>query len=335
MRLKKHKPIASDPNSHNVFDRRDFLTWSSVCAAQVVALGALGPRAFAQTKKTIVEEQPWGRIEELGPGVWAVVSTPLAARDFTTICNGGIIAGQNRVLVVESFGSPSGGSWVAEQAMKLSGRPVTDVVITHFHGDHANGIEGFHGDDESPRIWRTAKTLELIEQTDQSRNIEASEIRKQMLASGPVVHASEPTSIDLGGRSVTIHPRIGHTPSDVTVEIEDPSISFCGDLVWNGFFPNYRDTLPSQFATSLRALRRTDSTFYVSGHGALSDLTTVDLLIDIVDDIGEAAKKAHAKGLRAADAAAEYTLPSSAESWVLFGPNYFEVAMNAWYRELG
>lgn len=327
--------MAGDPKGRDGVDRREFLAWSAGCAAQVVALGSLGPGAFAQTERTIVAEEPWGRIEELGPGIFAVLSTPLAARDFTTVCNGGIIAGENRVLVVESFGSPAGGRWVADQAVKLNGRPVTDVVITHFHGDHANGIEGFHGEDGSPQIWRTAKTLALIEQTDKSRNVEASEVRRQMLDSGPTIEASEATSIDLGGRSVTIHPRIGHTPSDVTIEIDDPSISFGGDLVWNGFFPNYRDTLPSQFAKSLRALRRSNSTLYVSGHGAISDLTTVDLLIDIVDDIGKAAKRAHSKGIRAAEAAAEYKLPKSAESWVLFGPNYFEVAMNAWYRELG
>jgi len=327
-------------------DRREFLTWAGVCASQWVVLSTFGPRvALAEGPRKVAAEEPWARIEELDEGIWAVVSTPLAARDFTTICNGGIIAGDDRVLVVESFGSPAGAKWVADQTEKLTGRRPTDIVITHFHGDHANGIEGFHSDiggknteisnTRQPRIWRTAKTLELIEQTDSERKVEASQIRKEMLDSGPTLHKSEIITIDLGGRSVKIHPRVGHTPSDVTVEIESPAISFCGDLVWNGFFPNYRDTLPSEFSKSLRALRRDSSTLYVSGHGPISDLATVDLLIEITDNIGEFSQRAHAKGTPVADAAKAYKLPDSAESWVLFSPNYFEVAIGAWYKELG
>lgn len=327
-------------------DRREFLTWAGVCASQLVVLNTFGPRvALAKGARKIVAEEPWARIEELDEGIWAVVSTPLAARDFTTICNGGIIAGDDRAVVVESFGSPAGAEWVADQTEKLTGHRPTDVVITHFHGDHANGVEGFHrdtgpgntgrNDNGQPRIWRTAKTLELIEQADSERKVEATQIRKEMLDDGPTLPKSEITTIDLGGRSVAIHPRVGHTPSDVTVEIESPAISFCGDLVWNGFFPNYRDTLPSELAKSLRALRRDSSTLYVSGHGPISDLTTVDLLIEITDNIGEFSQKAHAKGTPVADAAKEYKLPDSAKSWVLFSPNYFEVAIGAWYKELG
>jgi len=39
-----------------------------------------------------------------------------------------------------------------------------------------------------------------------------------------------PTEVDLGDRSLIIVPRRGHTASDVTIEISDPSVVFCGDL---------------------------------------------------------------------------------------------------------
>ena len=35
---------------------------------------------------------------------------------------------------------------------------------------------------------------------------------------------------------------------DVTIELEDPSVVFYGDLLWNRMFPNYRDTMPTAFA---------------------------------------------------------------------------------------
>jgi len=316
-------------------DRREFLTWSLFAAAQLVGLKGSPARALTGSETKIVAEQPWGRIEQIGDRVWAIVSTPLAERDFTTICNGGIIAGDQRILIVESFGSPDGARWVAGQAQELTGRRPTDVVLTHFHGDHANGIEGFASEAFAPTIWRTEKTLELIEDADKDREIEARQTRERMLAEGNTIGVSDPTTLDLGGRLVEIHPRAGHTPSDVTVELVEPAVSFCGDLVWNQFFPNYRDTLPTSFAESVRDLRREDSTLYVGGHGPISDLSAVELLIDLVDDIGEFARRAHAKGIDAAAAAAEYALPEATASWTLFNPSYFEVAIKAWYRELG
>ncbi len=69
----------------------------------------------------VVAREPWGRIEKLHDGVWAIVSTPLDTRDFTTMSNGGIIAGSKRVLLVESFASAKGAGWAARQARELTG----------------------------------------------------------------------------------------------------------------------------------------------------------------------------------------------------------------------
>ena len=69
----------------------------------------------------IVAQEPWARIEEVGPGMYAVISTPLNG-DYTTVCNGGIIGGSAETLVVEAFMSERGAEWVAEQARELTGR---------------------------------------------------------------------------------------------------------------------------------------------------------------------------------------------------------------------
>ena len=331
----RNKSMTDNRHNRCDTDRREFLISSLFAAAQLAGFKGSAARALTGSETKIVAEQSWGRIEEIGDGVWAIVSTPWVERDFTTICNGGIVAGDQRVLIVESFGSPDGAGWVSSQAQELTGRRPTDVVLTHFHGDHANGVEGLASDAFAPTIWRTEKTLELIEDADRDRDIEARQTREQMLAEGNTIGVSDSTTLDLGGRLVEIHPRAGHTPSDVTVELVEPAVTFCGDLVWNQFFPNYRDTLPTEFAKSLRDLRRDDSTLYVGGHGPISDLSAVDLLIDLVDDIGEFAVGAHAKGLDAAAAAAQYKLPEATASWTLFNPSYFEVAIKAWYRELG
>ena len=62
--------------------------------------------------------------------------------------------------------------------------------------------------------------------------------------------------LDVGGRKVHLHPRAGHTASDLTIELQDPSVVFCGDLVWNAMFPNYVDATPSRLTQAVRLIRQ-------------------------------------------------------------------------------
>ena len=48
----------------------------------------------------------------------------------------------------------------------------------------------------------------------------------------------------------------------------------------------------------------------------------------------QVATKTAEKGIPLADAAAEYQLPDAVADWVLFNPQYFEVAFKSWYEEL-
>ncbi len=283
---------------------------------------------WSESGRSIVARESWARIDELAQGVWAVVSTPLETNDWTTGGNGALVAGKKRVLAVDAYVKPEGASWVAKMARELVGQAPTDVLVTHFHADHCGGLAGF-ATDAAPRIWMTEVTRDLILEDD------GSDDKKALARGASILDESESTTIDLGGLEVRAVPRAGHTPSDVTLELDEPSIVVAGDLVWNAFFPNYRDTIPSRFSKSLGALRRKRATTYVSGHGELAGGAIVDSLLDVIDDLGEAAQRAHAAGLPVAAAASAYELPESARSWVMFRETYIEVAMTAWYRELG
>lgn len=313
--------------------RRHFLALSGACSAALLAHPFRLAEAIASPKVTA--QEAWGHFAQLSDGVWAVVSTPLESSDWTTGSNGGLVAGTDRVLAIEAFMQPQGAAWVAATAKQLVGQRPTDVLITHFHGDHANGLEGYAGDEGRPRVWMTETTRDLIIEADSERGQEIDPARREMLETASLVSPDRVTRIDLGGRSVELHPRKGHTPSDVTVEIADPSIVFFGDLLWNGFFPNYRDTLPTPFAASVRKARRERETVYVPGHGALANDDAVERLLLLIDSIEEAARRAFEQGVPAVDAAEAYSLPDPVADWTLFNPRYFEVAIGAWHRELG
>jgi hypothetical protein len=73
----------------------------------------------------------------------------------------------------------------------------------------------------------------------------------------------------------------------------------------------------------------------VPGHGTIPTGDALDRYIAVLDEIEVSARKAHARGVSVQEATADYQLPESLGSWTLFSPQYFEVAFDAWYRELG
>ena len=129
------------------------------------------------------------------------------------------------------------------------------------------GVAGYLDANDHPVIRSTERTRNLVIERNQTP---PDPDRVAAVKGAVMLSAMEPTIIDLGGRSVKLIPRGGHTDSDVTLELDDPSIVFCGDLVWNSMFPNFVDTVPTKMIASVKAFKRARATAYVPGHGPLA-----------------------------------------------------------------
>ena len=314
--------------------RRDFVAASTSCAGHIAVAGAFAPSLLREwwarvPVGPVVAREPFGSLERVAEGVWAMVSTPLGG-DRTTLSNGGLIAGRSGVLAIEGFNQPAGAAWLAKKARELTGKWPTHVVLTHYHSDHANGVAGYLSDGQKPSVRSTSLTRDWVLQ----KNTPADVSRSAALANAVRLSGDKVTLLDLGGRTVKITPATGHTASDLSLEISDPSVVFCGDLVWNGMFPNFVDATPSLLGKSVRALRRAPSTIYVPGHGAVARTTDFDRYIAMLDEIERAARDFAVRGVPAAAAGAGYALPASLGEWVLFNKLFFERAFLAWNKEL-
>ena len=257
-----------------------------------------------------------------------MISTPLTG-DSTTVSNGGIIAGKNGVLAIEAFNRPAGAQWLASQCRELTGRWPTHVALTHFHSDHANGLSGYVSDTDTPVVHATMRTRELVVEKNKPSDVTLTTINKAIAIDG-----TKPSTIDLGGKVVHVVPRSGHTESDVSLELDDPSIVFCGDLFWNAMFPNFVDAIPTKLNTSVRALKRSKETLYVPGHGPLGHPAEYDRYIAMLGEVESAARRAHAAGTTAADAGSTFTLPPTLGEWTMFSKVFYQRAFEAWYRDL-
>ena len=178
-------------------DRRKFLSTTTSCSAHMLSLAVFAPALtrnifLPQDKDKVVAEEAWGRLEKVHDGVWALISTPFTTKNFTTVCNGGIIAGSKDVLAIESFASPKGATWLAEQAQKLAGRWPTEIVSTHYHGDHTGGHQGYFNEKENPRYWLTKETQGAAEKSFQRQK------KKNKFKNVQTIDPSKGATIDLG-----------------------------------------------------------------------------------------------------------------------------------------
>jgi glyoxylase-like metal-dependent hydrolase (beta-lactamase superfamily II) len=313
--------------------RREFLVGASSCAAHLALLGAVAPTGrwpwHRVTQNPVVAREAFGYLERVADGAWALVSTPLGG-DRATLANGGLVAGRDGVLAIEGFFQPAGARWLAERSRELTGRWPTHVAVTHYHADHANGLAGYATPGGSPVVRATAVTRDLVLE----RNRTADPASLDALRAAEPVLPEAATELDLGGRVVRVLPHDGHTPSDLALVLDEPRIVFCGDLVWHGMFPNYVDARPARLRAAVAALPGDPGTTYVPGHGPVGRAPEFGRYVAVLDEVEQAARKAHAAGMPAAEAGAAFTLSPGLGEWTLFGPTFFERAFTAWYREL-
>ncbi len=316
--------------------RRDFLRTSGGCLAHIILMSSCARRATrlrwtAPTNPTVTTA-PFARLDAIAADTWAVISTPLGG-DRTTFANGGIIAGRHGVIAVEGFYKPAGAMWLAEQARALTGRWPTHVVLTHYHIDHAAGVSGYLTAQASPLLRATATTRDLALSGGPVAPAK-NDALSRAFAEVVIVDGSRPGTIDLGNRQVELMSLHGHTRSDIALVDHDANITFAGDLLWNGMFPNFVDATPSQLIASMSQLSARTSHAFVPGHGAMADRATVARYRDLLADLDTSARRAHAAGRSAVAAAASYTVPATLGEWMATKPG-IERAMTAWYRELG
>ena len=318
--------------SRHVSPRREFLGQAGSCGAYMMLMASLAPRAThlafqdSANQSEVVATEPWGQIVKVDDGVWALVSTPFDSQDFTTVCNGGIVAGDRGVLAVEAFMKPEGARWLSEWAEKLTGRWPTDVFISHFHGDHASGHRGFSNEGKPPKIWTTVRThqLYLAGQSEDSR---------EPIANHQELDDREIKEIDLGNRQVVLTPRMGHTDSDLIVEVTDPHIVFTGDLVFNRMVPNYRDATPTMLNRAVEHLVDKGDATFVPGHGPIASNAELRTYLEFLQTMETSVRKCFEAGKSSDEAAKEFKLPKPFEDWIIFSPQVIPAAFAAWYRD--
>ena len=133
-------------------------------------------------------------------------------------------------VIVDTMTLKYQGDRIKEEAMALTGKPVTLIINTHYHLDHIRGNPAF---DAGTRIVSTKRTLHHLKETDSEYfSGEASQLMpNETFVSDKV--------ISMGNKTLKLmYPGRGHTDGDLVVLFEEDKTLHTGDLFFFRHYPN-------------------------------------------------------------------------------------------------
>jgi len=170
--------------------------------------------------------------------------------------NSGVIIGDESVMVIEAQATPRLANKVIEEIRKVTDKPISHLVLTHYHAVRVLGASAYNADQI---IMLDAARAMVVERGQEDWDSEFQ--RFPRLFEGhesipgltyPTTTFSDAMTVYLGNRRVDImHLGRAHTAGDVVVWVPDAEVMFTGDIVeyhsacycGDGHFSDWGDTL--------------------------------------------------------------------------------------------
>ena len=251
----------------------------------------------------IAAESPPMTARQVSPSSWYVegVSALGSSANQNFISNAAFVITPAGVVVIDALGSPELAQRLVAHIAKITPKPITHLIVTHYHADHIYGLQTFKAlgarliahraalqylNSDTARLRLASSRQELAPWVDENtRLVEADE------------WLDKPQVLTVGGVRFEINP-VGpaHTPEDLVVYLPGEKVLFAGDLVFRSRIPYVGQADSRHWITALDSLLKFDTRVIVPGHGALSSEArkdmqlTRDYLTYLRATMGQAAK---------------------------------------------
>ena len=240
---------------------------------------------------------------QVSPSAWYVEGlSALGSRaNQNFISNAGFAITPDGVVVIDALGSPALAQRLLAEIRRHTDKPVTHVILTHYHADHIYGLQALKADGAKVLAHQAAR--EYLNSETARLRLEASraDLAPWIDKDTHLVPADEwlagDSELVVGGvRFVIKWVGPSHTPEDLVVYLPQEKVLFAGDLVFRSRVPFVGQADSRQWIKALDSLLAFDATVIVPGHGPLSNEArkdmemTRDYLVHLRKVMGQAAK---------------------------------------------
>jgi len=217
------------------------------------------------------------------------------------ISNAGVVITNDSVVVIDALGSPALARRLLQEIRRLTPKPVSHVLLTHYHADHVYGLQVFKAAgativaQQLGRIYLNSDTART--RLEASRHDLAPWIDAGTHLVPADIWLSGAITLPIGGLHFRVLP-VGpsHSPEDLAFFVPEDRVLYAGDLVFRGRVPYVGQADSRHWIQALGELMKFDARVIVPGHGAQSlqprqDLElTRDYLVFLRQAMGTAAR---------------------------------------------
>ena len=196
---------------------------------------------------------------EVGEGLWAFTAEGDP--------NSGVIIGDTSVMIVEAQATPRLAHKVIEKVREVTDKPISHVVLTHYHAVRVLGASAFGA---SQVIMGDKARAMVVERGQEDWDSEFQRFPRLFKGHESIPGLTWPTTtftdrmtVYLGRRRIDLmHLGRAHTAGDIVIHVPDQNVMFTGDIVeahsacycGDGHFGDWGGTLDRIKAFDLAAI---------------------------------------------------------------------------------
>jgi glyoxylase-like metal-dependent hydrolase (beta-lactamase superfamily II) len=243
------------------------------------------------------------QLQQVAPNAYYVqgVSALGSPANRNFISNAGFVVTDDSVVVIDALGSPALARELVEKIRGVTPKPISHVLVTHYHADHIYGLQVFEA--LGAKIVAHALAKEYIQSETAQLRLQAS--RKDLAPwidkNTHMVAASQWISDDtqtlrIGGTDFVLqHMGPAHAPEDTAVFLPQGGVLFIGDVVFRNRIPYVGQADSRHWIAALDGLLQLPVKVMVPGHGPASSnprpdmQLTRDYLVFLREAMGRAA----------------------------------------------
>ena len=280
------------------------------------------------------------RLEEVAEGIYFATGNGA----LYTMSNALIIERDDDVVIIDSHITPAAGRALLDSIRVVTDKPVTTLINSHFHYDHANGVPAFGpdieiighevtyqkltGDPANEQTYLSSlnrfdnTVANLQQRIADASGAERAELQTQLefwqahvraqdeiVFTPPTTTLKDTMTLYRGGREIQLH-YFGraHTGGDLAIYLPQERIVFTGDMMLGGI--SYMgDGYVAEWADTLQGLKQLSFDLVLPGHGpGFRDLDRIDNVQAYYGDLTEEVRRLKALGYNAEEAAARADL---------------------------